>query len=246
MGLTTSKLFHDKPFPANAGPTQAFRKIERNKPACGPSAMPHKQTPVHYPPLDAMGRVVVEDGTGRLRAGWPASFAGVCTTAFKADFIFDMMLWNTEKLNEYMIKNKMLAFCIIGEFKVVQLINVPYEEACSRLPQTAARTMADAAAMLPPGPNRLSESQLQEVVARLMAAYLEYGVGALIMEETGWKYQVMVPNEKEYLRHKDWYDAGEDLCRAQSDRAHKRTKATRSGKKYDIGAPVHKKKREGE
>jgi len=230
MGNPFSKLFKNKPFPVNSGPTQVLRTIERNKAAYGPSKMPHKQPRRPYA-RDAMGRIVVEDGTGRLRVHWPDSHAGVCTSDISADFLFSIMLTNTDKLNEIMKKQKMLGFCIIDTHQVVMLYNVPYDKACKKSPE--------AASTLPDGENRLSEAQLQEVVGRLMSAYLEYGVGALVLDgENGFFYQVMVPNGQEYAKHKAAYDAREILLRAAADQRLAGSKRTRDGTCFGRAAGV--------
>jgi hypothetical protein len=243
MGNSLATLFHNTPFPANTGATQVVRKISRTPPAYGPSKMPHKQTPKKNPPRDAMGRTVVEDGTGRLRAGWPQTHAGVCSVGMNADFLFSIMLYRTEKLNDFIKKQKSLAFCIIDAHMVVILYNVPYQEVCEKKPDKC-NDLKGVAENLPPSENRLSESQLQEVVMRLKHAYLDYGVGALIMEEDKFVYQVMVPNEKEYTLHKEEYDAREAALKAACETRHAGSKRTRSGKKFDVGAPAQKKRKE--
>jgi hypothetical protein len=180
-----------------------------------------------------MGRIVVEDGAGRLRVHWPDSHAGVCTSGVSADFLFSILLCNTDKLNDCMRKQKMLGFCIIDKNKVVMLYNVPYEKACNKNPELPA-DIQGAAATLPDSENRLSEAQLQEVVGRLISAYIEYGVGALVLDgENGFFYQVMVPNEKDYANHKAAYDADEMMLRAAAAERHAGSKRTRSGKKFD-------------
>lgn len=243
MGNSLATLFHNKPFPANTGATQVVRKISRTTPAYGPSKMPHVQTPKTYPPRDAMGRTVVEDGTGRLRAGWPDSHAAIKSTPLDADFMFSILLVNTAILNQHIEKQKFLGVCVISKWQVVVLHDIPFEKACAKVPQ-AANTMQGAAENLPPSENRLSESQLQEVVMRLKHAYLDYGVGALIMEEDKFVYQVMVPNEKEYTLHKEAYDAREAALKVVSAARHAASKRTRSGKKFDVGAPAQKKSKE--
>lgn len=243
MGNSLATLFHNTPFPANTGATQVVRKISRTTPAYGPSKMPHVQTPPTYPSRDAVGRTVVEDGTGRLRAGWPDTHAGVNSTKMNADFMFSMMLYRTEQLNDFIKNNKSLAFCIIDASVVVILYNVPHQKACAKNPgeRNALKVVVE---NLPPSENRLSESQLQEVVMRLKHAYLDYGVGALIMEQDKFVYHVMVPNEKEYTLHKEAYDAREAALRVVSAARHAASKRTRSGKKFDVGAPAQKKRKE--
>jgi hypothetical protein len=87
MGSFFSTLFVDKPFPTNAGAVQVNRLMSRTKPAYGPSKMPHVMKSPSFPPRDAMGRTVVEDGTGRLRAGWSPSYVGVSRMPFFADVL---------------------------------------------------------------------------------------------------------------------------------------------------------------
>jgi len=237
MGNPFSKLFKNKPFPVNSGPTQVLRTIERTKAAYGPSKMPHKQPRRPYA-RDAMGRIVVEDGDGRLRVHWPDSHAGVCTSAVSADFLFSILLWNTDKLNDCMRKQKMLGFCIIDTHQVVMLYNVPYDKACKKSPEVPAGIEASAST-LPDSENRLSEAQLQEVVGRLTSAYLEYGVGALVLDgENGFFYQVMVPNGQEYAKHKAAYDAREILLRAAADERLAGSKRTRNGTCFSRAAGV--------
>jgi hypothetical protein len=182
MGTNASKLFHGKPLPANARATQVLRTIERNKPAYGPSKTPHVPVPPPYPARDAMGRTVVEDGDQRLRAAWPKTCAVVVSTVLAADFMFGMLLRNTDQLNQFMKKQKFLAVCVIDKGAAVVLYDIPYAKACEQMPDKE-RTAEGAAASLPASTNRLSAAQLHEVVMRLKHAYLEYGVGALIMEE---------------------------------------------------------------
>lgn len=239
MGTSVSKLFHDKPFPVNAGATQVLRTIERNKPAYGPSKMPHVPVPPPYPARDAMGRTVVEDGDQRLRVGWPQTHAEVCSTVVIADFVFGILLWNTDKLNELMKQQKFLALCVIDKKTVVMLYNVPYAKACEEHPDKQ-HTAEGAAARLPLSQHRLSAAQLHEVIMRLKYAYLEYGVGALIMEENSFSYQVMVPCAKEYLLHKEEYDGRETVVRAEVDERHARSKRTRSGAGFDADGKKQK------
>lgn len=235
MGSSSSKLYKNMPFPTNAGPTQVERNIERTKPAFGPSKMPHVETPNAMAnamaPRDAMGRIVVEDGTARLRAHWPATHAGVIGTPTDADFLLSIMLYNTSNLNTFIKKNKMLGFCIIDTHKAVMLYNVPYETAIEKRPDVP-HTMEEAAEALPDSEHRLSEAQLQEVVARLVHAYRDYGIGALIMHQDRWVYQVMVPNSKDYLLHKVFYDSHQAAVAAVVDERHAGSKRTRSGARY--------------
>jgi hypothetical protein len=184
-----------------------------------------------------MGRTVVEDGDGRLRAGWPKTHAGICSVAISADFMLSIMLYRTEKLNDFMKKQKMLAFCIIDESVVVILYNIPYVKVCEKYPDKCT-DLKQVSENLPLNENRLSEAQLQEVVRRLMHAYLEYGVGALIMEENNFSYQIMVPNTKEYLLHQEEYDAREQAVRVACDIRHAGSKRTRSGAGFDKGGSI--------
>jgi len=228
MGPLSSKLklFHNEPFPANAGPTQVVRKISRISRAGGPSAMPHEQPRPAYPPLDATGRIVVEDGDGRLRAGWPDSHMQFVSTLVQADFLFSIMLWNTDKLNEYMARHQLLAFCVLDDFKVVQLVAKPFEQASKEYPG-ASSDMDGAVASLQS--DRFTTGQLQEVTTRLMHAYLDYGVGALIMDHDQFVYQVMVPGTKDYLQNKVLYDSMQEAVTVVNDERHAGSKRTRSG-----------------
>jgi hypothetical protein len=219
MGSSNSKLYKNAPFPTNAGQTQVDRKIDRTKPAFGPSKMPHVMTPRAIAPRDAMGRFVIEDGTARLRVTWPDTHAGIIGTPFKADFMLGIMLHSTEHLNTYLKKNKMLGFCIIGPKDVVMLFDIPYDVGCAARPE-AFNGFEGAAAALPASDHRLNEVQLQEVVARLKHAYLDYGVGALIMDHDKFVYQVMVPNTKDYHEHQVLYDAVEGALTAVAHERH--------------------------
>lgn len=235
MGNPSSKLYKNVPFPVNAGPTQVERKIERTKPAHGPSKMPHVETPKAIAPRDAMGRTVVEDGTARLRSHWPATSAGVIGTPMAADFMLGIMLHSTTNLNTFIKKNKMLAFCIIDTHKAVMLYDIPYKKACEKNPDKP-HTMQGAAEALPASEHRLSEAQLQEVVARLVHAYRDYGIGAMCMCEDRWVYQVMVPNSKDYLLHKVFYDCHQAAVAAVVEERHAGSKRTRSGKVFGVRA----------
>ena len=93
---------------------------------------------------------------------------------------------------------------------------------------------------MPASTNRLSAAQLHEVVMRLKHAYLEYGVGALIMEENSFSYQVMVPSAKDYLLHKEEYEGREAAVRAEVDERHAHSKRTRSGAGFDAGGKKQK------
>ena len=75
---------------------------------------------------------------------------------------------------------------------------------------------------------------------RLKHAYLEYGVGALIMEENSFSYQVMVPSAKDYLLHKEEYEGREAAVRAEVDERHAHSKRTRSGAGFDAGGKKQK------
>jgi hypothetical protein len=234
MGSFFSTLFVDKPFPANAGAVQVNRLMARTTPAHGPSKMPHVMKSPSFPPRDAMGRTVVEDGTGRLRAGCAPGHVCLLRTPVSADFLFSMLQWNTQQLNKYMKERKMLAFCVVGSHDVLMLRDIAYEKACVQVAHAVDQDgTADMVASLTAGPNRLSEAQFREVYMRLCASYKQYGVGALIMKEHGWAYDVMVPNEQEYEDNKALYDAREAALRITNDIRHAGSKRTRSGKKFD-------------
>jgi hypothetical protein len=232
MGSPNSKLYKNAPFPTNAGQTQVDRKIDRTKPAFGPSKMPHVMTPRAIAPRDPMGRFVVEDGTARLRVTWPDTHAGVIRTPLIADFMLGIMLHSTEHLNTYLKKNKMLAFCIISPKDVVMLFNIPYDVACAARPE-ATHDFEGLAAALPASDHRLNEVQLQEVVARLVHGYLDYGVGALIMDHDKFVYQVMVPGTKDYLQNQVLYDSMQEAVTAVANERHAGSKRTRSGARFD-------------
>jgi len=241
MGSLSSKLFHDKPFPDNAGALHVMRPQERTTAAYGPSKMPHVQRRKTFPSRDAMGRIIIEDGMNRLYAGWPPSHVGIFITPMRADFIFSTLLYNTEDLNTYMKKHNMLAFCLISSHEVLMLIDIPYEKACEKQANLVATGKKHAehegikamAHNLATGPNRLTETQLQKVVVRLCNAYREFGVGALIMHEDKFSYYVMVPNEKDYAIHKTMYDKSEMELRKNDNIRYTSSKRTRSGKQFD-------------
>jgi hypothetical protein len=234
-------LFRNKPFPANAGPVEVVRLMQRTTPAYGPSKMPHKMKRPTPPARDALGRTLVEDGTGRLRAGWPPSYVGVSRMPFFADVLCSIMLWKTDKLNEFMKKRKMLAFCVISPHEVVMLKDVAFEKACAKLAQSAGQTIEEydgtdtLVASLFPGPHRINKAQFLEIVGRLVASYREYGVGALVLHEDKFVYHVMVPNEQEYAKHQADYDARETALRASCDARHAGSKRTRSSAQYGAG-----------
>lgn len=234
MGSSSSKLFHNEPFPTNAGILQVVRLHERPTAGYGPSKMPHVSKRPTHPGRDAMGRIVIEDGLGRLRAGWPQSHAAVCSFPISADFFLTSLLWDTDHLNTYMKKNKMLAFCVISSHEAVMLIDIAYEKVCEKQTKAAVGFTA-AIANLDANPNRLSEMQLQEVVMRLCNAYREFGVGALVMKEGKFFYRIIVPNVTEYTNHKAMYDERESKLRNAENARHVSTKRTRSGKNFDGG-----------
>jgi hypothetical protein len=184
-----------------------------------------------------MGRIVIEDGMNRLRAAWPLGHIAVCSTPLKSDLMFSMLLYNTEHLNAYMKKYKMLAFCVIGSHNVMILRNIDYKKVCEKYPKYSCDTPASVVAHLAAGPNaspnRLTEAQFDEVNMRLGNAYREFGVGALVMKEGKFFYHVIVPNEKEYANHKAMYDESEMALRMADDVRHAGSKRTRSGKKFD-------------
>lgn len=238
MGSLCSKLFHDEPFPTNAGILQVVRLQERTTAGHGPSKIPHIPKRPTYPSRDAMGRIVIEDGMYRLRAGWPPAHVAVCSTPFKADFMFSMLLWKTDDINMYMKKHKMLAFCVIGSHNVMILRHTDYEKICEKYPKyysdtPAATAVARLAAHPNASPNCLTEAQFNEVNMRLCSAYREFGVGALVMKEGKFYYHIIVPNEKEYANHKAMYDESEMALRMADDVRHAGSKRTRSGKKFD-------------
>jgi hypothetical protein len=239
MGSYCSKLFYDEPFPTNAGVLQIVRLQERTTAGYGPSKIPHVSKRPTYPDRDAMGRIVIEDGMNRLRAGWPPLHVAVCSTPFKADFMFSTLLYQTDKLNIYMKKHKMLAFCIIGSHNVMILRDIEYDKICKKYPKYSGQTPTTAVAKLAAGsnagPNCLNEAQFKEVNMRLCNAYREFGVGALVMKEGKFYYHVIVPNEKEYFNHKAMYDESERALKMADDVRHAGSKRTRSGKKFDSG-----------
>lgn len=238
MSSHSSKLFHDEPFPTNAGILQVVRLQERTTAGYGPSKIPHIPKRPTFPGRDAMGRIVIEDGMNRLRAGRQPSHIAVCSTSLEADIILSMLLYSTNHLNMYMKKHKMLAFCVIGSHKVMILRDINYDKICKKYPKYYSDTpVATAVARLAAGPNAnpncLTEAQFNEVNMRLCNAYRAFGVGALVMKEGKFFYHIIVPNEKEYANHKAMYDESEMALRMADDVRHAGSKRTRSGKKFD-------------
>ena len=237
MGSSSSKLFHNEPFPTNAGILQVVRIQERTTAGYGPSKLPHVPKRPTYPGRDAMGRIVIEDGMNRLRAGWPPSHVAVYSIP-QADFMFSILLRKTDQLNMYMKKYKMLAFCVIDSHSVLILRHTDYEKICEKYPKyysdtPTATAVARLAAHPNASPNCLTEAQFNEVNMRLCNAYREFGVGALVMKEGKFYYHIIVPNEKEYANHKAMYDESEMALRMADDVRHAGSKRTRSGKKFD-------------
>lgn len=246
MGNTDSKkLYNNVPFPTNAGGTEPFRNIQHY--GCGPSAMPHIPTPpILNDPVD---------GLGRLCAHWPRTHTVIVRPFVKADFFYGMLLTNTDFLNKN-LETGMLALCIIDKKHVVKMYGGSYQPAVSQASTEIATGFTEAAQTLPDSPHRLNAAQLKEVTMRLNHAYLDFGVGVLIIEQDKFTYQVLVPNAKEYTRHKEYYDGRQQATKAsyvelteyratQKARAetdHLRSKRTRSNKSYDGNAVTKKRK----
>jgi hypothetical protein len=187
-----------------------------------------------------MGRIVIEDGIGRLRAGWLPFHVVLVRHFISADFSFSMLLRDTYKLNVFMKKYKMIAFCVISFHEVLMLCEGEYEKVCKKNPKykSVNHTVdtTELSARLNAGPNRLNGAQLHEVISRMGYAYRKYGVGALVMHEDKFSYRIIVPNRTEYTNHKAAYDDSEKTLRIAYDINHIGSKRTRSGKKFDGGS----------
>lgn len=252
MGSSNSKkLYNNVPFPTNVGLVHVFRDIKHY--GCGPSAIPH------VPARPTLKEPV--DGLGRLRAHWPVTYAGIVQTPMKADFLFGIMCTNTDKLNENLQKG-WLGFCIINDDCVLTLLDGSFKTANAQAPTKQSPTknaFTEMAESLPDSPNRLNAAQLEEVTMRLQHAYLDYGVGFLIIEQDKFTYQVLVPNAQEYARNKEYYDERQaatkprtvefaqfraEAQKAREEAEHARSKQTRSGKSYDGNAVTKKRKQD--
>jgi hypothetical protein len=246
MGSDYSTLFHNKPFPVNTGDLQIVHLQERTTPAYGQSKIPHVEKYPSYP-RDAMGRIVIEDGIDRLHAGWLPLHVVVMRHFISAEIFFSILLRDTYKLNVFMKKYKMIAFCVISFHEVLVLCVGDYEKICKKNPKYKSPNHAietteyngietALSARLDAGPNRLNGAQLHEVIMRMGYAYRKYGVGALVMHEDKFSYRIIVPNRTEYTNHKAAYDDKERTLRIGYDINHTSSKRTRSGKKFDGGS----------
>ena len=249
MGTSNSKkLYNNVPFPTKVGLTHVFRDIQHY--GRGPSAIPHVPA---RPTLDEP-----VDGLGRLRAHWPPTHAGIVKPPLKADFFYGMLLKDTDMLNKH-LEQGLLGFCIIDDKCVLTLLDGSYEAAVAQAPTTTVTGFTAMSQTVPDSPNRLNAAQLEEVTMRLKHAYLDYGVGVLIIEHDKFTYQVLVPNAKEYTRHREYYDGRQtatkaravelaqfraETQKARAEAQHVRSKQTRSGKSYDGNAVTKKRKQD--
>lgn len=232
MGSDTSTLFHNKPFPVNSGDLQVVRTHERFTPAYGKSKIPHVQKYPKYP-RDAMGRIVIEDGLGRLLTSRPPCYVALLRPLMDAELFFSTIFLYTDKLNAFMKQTKMVALCVISSYEVIMLCDGNFNKACkNKKIANVDQNTASLATRLNADPNRLNEAQLSEVIIRMRYAYRKYGVGALVMHENKFSYRIIVPNKTEYANHKAMYDNSERTIRIAYDINHIGTKRTRSGKKF--------------
>jgi len=194
----------DAPFPVNSGATQVCRTIGSicALPTSGPCAIPHVPEARAFPGRDAVGRICVADGLGRLYAGFPLCHVTTSTTAVKADFVFGVLRDSAVAL-EKQIERGMLGFCVLNETRVMCVARGSWEEACAAYPTK----VSDKFPRSDETSTGLSQAQLLEVNKRLSYCYRQYGVGALSMSASGFTYQVLVPNAQEYALHQAAYDA---------------------------------------
>ena len=238
----SKRLFHNKPFPVNAGPVQVKHMHGRITPAYGLSKVPHIPKEATHPGRDAMGRIIIEDGISRLRAGWPPMHVAHMTLHINADFFFSYNFVDTVKINTFMKNRQMLALCIVSSKKVMMLSNGSLEKALPKLAKGSGLTPAEYndkrfasfVASMTDGPDCLTKAQYDEVSSRMHTAYIEYGVGFLVMNGNEFIYYVIVPNETEYAKHKVVYDEREMLIKIANDEHHVGSKRTRSGKKFHV------------
>lgn len=206
MGADTSMpLVSDDPFPVHAGPTVVCRTLGSHSPlpSSGPCALPHVTGRPEIPARDAVGRICVQDGQGRLQAAWPPNYVTMNSCrSMSAPFVFGVVR-DSAKILGTRVKDGMLAFCVLNETKVMCVMRGSFEEARVALPGKTKDAFSTADA----NDVGLSKAQLQEVLVRLCSCYRNHGIGCLMINARGFTYQVLVPNEDEYALHKGDYDA---------------------------------------
>ena len=203
----------DAPFPVNSGATQVCRTIGcvSALPTSGPCALPHLPVFAAFPGRDAVGRICVADGLGRMYAGFPAMHVQANKTLVPADFLFGVVR-NSPVVLGKRIEEGMLAFCVLSEKSVMYVARGSLETAQAAYPGIVASTEFPQSVVADSG---LNLQQLTEVNARLCACYRQYGVGSLTTDAGGFTFQVLVPNAKEYALHQAAYDAEQAAKRAR-------------------------------
>jgi hypothetical protein len=203
----------DAPFPVNCGATQVCRTIGcvSALPTSGPCAMPHLPVFPAFPGRDAVGRICVADGLGRVYAGFPEIHVQANKTLMPADFLFGVVRNSAVALAER-IEGGMLAFCVLNEQSVMYVARGLLEEASTAYPGIVASSEFPKSVETFTG---LSGEQLKELTNRLCSSYRQYGVGSLTTDAGGFTFQVLVPNAKEYALHQAAYDAEQAAKRAR-------------------------------
>jgi hypothetical protein len=167
--------------------------------------MPHLPVFPAFPGRDAMGRICVADGLGRVYAGRPEYHVEAIKTSIPADFLFGLVRKSAVALEKKMVGG-MLAFCVLNEQSVMYVARGSLEEAVAAHPNYETEPDGDFPKFVETD-SGLSVEQLTEVNARLCSCYRQYGVGSLTTDASGFKYQVLVPNAQEYALHQAAYDA---------------------------------------
>ena len=207
MGAQTSQplmpaISHD-PFPVNTGATQVCRTLgtHRTLAASGACPMPHVPVFAPVPRRDAVGRLCVEDGLGRLDAGLPECHVTTGRCGDFADIVYGAVFPHAGLLTES-VEDGLLAFCVLTENVVMCVRRGSYARARAAWGSNATDTFPASVAAL----YGLSVQQLCEVRGRLFRSYKQHGVGVLAMDAGGFKFHVLVPNAQEYALHKAAYD----------------------------------------
>ena len=205
MGATTSQpmvpLVSNDPFPMHTGATKVCRTLgtHRGLPGSGPCPMPHVPVLEPLPGRDAVGRICVEDGLGRLDVLCPDTYITMGSCGAAVEVMLQGVCMNA-KLLEKRVQGGVLAFCMLKEGRLMQLHRGSFEafSAHSMATDTFQPRHADVSG--------LSLEQLAEVRGRLFRSYKEYGVGVLVMNADGFTYHVLVPNREDHALHKAVYE----------------------------------------
>jgi hypothetical protein len=163
--------------------------------------MPHVPVLEPLPGRDAVGRICVEDGLGRLDVLCPDTYItmGRPTDGAVAQVMLGVMCMQAKLLEKH-VEGGVLAFCMLKEGRLMQLHRGSFEafSAHSMATDTFQPRHADVSG--------LSLEQLAEVRGRLFRSYKEYGVGVLVMNADGFTYHVLVPNREDHALHKAVYE----------------------------------------